>query len=232
MIDIVQASEHLESASSVQELVSIYTRYLDNIGEFHYALGRFDRFRKRPHDIIHISYPQEWVAHYADRKYISDDPTISRSSHTETPYLWQQIDNLRPAQHAIFADLSDFGIRDGYTIPIHAPDGMVFVASFALRRAALSSIERLAITTLTTQFYFRYRTLSPPAPSARITLSGRETECLCWAARGKSSWETGTILGITEGTVNFHVKNALAKLRCNNRIVGVVRAICLGLISP
>ncbi|MBB2158288.1 hypothetical protein HLH33_18665 [Gluconacetobacter diazotrophicus] len=232
MIDIVQAADHLESASSVRDLVSLYTKHLDNIGEFHYAFGRFDRFRKRPHDIIHVSYPEEWVAHYTDRGYISDDPTISRSTHAETPYLWRQLDDLRPAQRAIFAGLSDFGIRDGYTIPMHAPDGMVFVASFALRRAALSSAERLAIMTLTTQFYFRYRALSPAAPSARIALSGREAECLCWAAQGKSSWETGMILGITESTVNFHVKNALAKLQCNNRIVGVVRAICLGLISP
>ncbi|GBQ31150.1 LuxR family transcriptional regulator [Gluconacetobacter sacchari] len=232
MINIVQASDHLESASSLRELISVYTRFLDNIGEFHYALGRFDRFRKRPHDIIHVSYPQEWVALYTERKYISDDPTILRSSHTEMPYLWHEIDDLRPTQRAIFAGLSDFGIRDGYTIPIHSPDGMVFVASFALRQTALSSVERLAITTLTTQFYFRYRGLSVPAPPTRIRLSGREAECLRWAARGKSSWETGMILGISESTVNFHVKNALVKLRCNNRIVGVVRAICLGLISP
>src|SRR5262245_54643419 len=44
-----------------------------------------------------------------------------------------------------------------------------------------------------------------------IELSDREKTCLGWTALGKSSWETGQILLISENTVIFHIKNAMRK---------------------
>ncbi|MDP7651842.1 MAG: LuxR C-terminal-related transcriptional regulator [Rhodospirillales bacterium] len=40
------------------------------------------------------------------------------------------------------------------------------------------------------------------------------------------------IIGISEHTVNFHLKNAMAKLEAGSRVVAVVKAIRAGLISP
>lgn len=232
MIDIVTASDCMESVRSIKDLLTVYHHFLSNVSDLYFALGRFDRFHKRPHEIIIVNYPKEWVSYYTDRKYIFDDPTVSRSAQTQIPYLWHEFRDLRPSQRAIFSDLSDFGVQDGYTIPLHAPDGMTFVASFAFRRPVISAYDRVTITALTSQFYFRYKQLLNPSSSPSKLLSEREGECLVWAARGKSSWETGIILGISENTVNFHIKNALGKLQSTNRIEGVVRAICLGLISP
>ncbi|MFT8642871.1 autoinducer binding domain-containing protein [Gluconacetobacter sp.] len=231
MIDIVTASDCMESMCSTKELLTAYHSFLSDISDVYFALGRFDRFNKRDNEIISVNYPEEWVSRYTDRKYIFEDPTISQSAQTQIPYLWHEFRDLRPSQRAIFSDLSDFGVQAGYTIPLHAPDGMTFVASFAFRRPVIPAVDRVAITALTSQFYFRYKRLLSSSSSQNV-LSERERECLCWAARGKSSWETGMILGITENTVNFHIKNALGKLQSNNRIEGVVRAICLGLISP
>jgi DNA-binding CsgD family transcriptional regulator len=61
-------------------------------------------------------------------------------------------------------------------------------------------------------------------------LSARELDCLHWAALGKTSWETALILGLSEHTINFHVKNACAKLGADNRRAAVVMAIRLGLL--
>jgi LuxR family quorum-sensing system transcriptional regulator CciR len=63
-------------------------------------------------------------------------------------------------------------------------------------------------------------------------LSDREKACLSWAVRGKSSWEIGKILSISENTVVFHIKNAMRKLNTNSRTVAAFRAIRLGLIEP
>ena len=43
-------------------------------------------------------------------------------------------------------------------------------------------------------------------------LSPRQFECLEWAARGKSAWDTGQIVGISRRTVLFHLEGAKAKL--------------------
>ncbi len=63
-----------------------------------------------------------------------------------------------------------------------------------------------------------------------VVLSAREKECLCWVEEGKSSWEIGVILRISENTVNFHLKNAMRKLEVTSRIQCVIRARRVGLI--
>jgi DNA-binding CsgD family transcriptional regulator len=71
----------------------------------------------------------------------------------------------------------------------------------------------------------------PEKDTPAITLSQRERDCLNWTAQGKSSWDIGMILAISENTVNFHVKNAMRKLGSTSRIVAVLKAVRLGLIS-
>jgi DNA-binding CsgD family transcriptional regulator len=63
-------------------------------------------------------------------------------------------------------------------------------------------------------------------------LSEREKACLSWAAVGKSSWEIGRILAISENTVIFHIKNAMRKLGANSRTLAALKAVQLGLIEP
>lgn len=63
------------------------------------------------------------------------------------------------------------------------------------------------------------------------TLSGRELQCLNWVATGKTSWETAAILGLSERTVNFHIKNACRKLNVYSRQAGVTQALRLGLLQ-
>ena len=62
-------------------------------------------------------------------------------------------------------------------------------------------------------------------------LSGREVQCLEWVSRGKTSWETATILGLSERTVNFHLLNACRKLNVYGRQAGVAQAMRLGLLT-
>lgn len=71
----------------------------------------------------------------------------------------------------------------------------------------------------------------PIAGRESVELSEREKACLTWVARGKSSWETGQILSISENTVNFHVKNSMRKLGVGSRALAAVKTIQLGLIT-
>lgn len=52
-------------------------------------------------------------------------------------------------------------------------------------------------------------------------------DCLKW---GKTCSETGTILGISERTVRFHIRNILDKLDVTTTRYAVVKAIAEGLI--
>jgi DNA-binding NarL/FixJ family response regulator len=68
--------------------------------------------------------------------------------------------------------------------------------------------------------------------SRQVALNDRETECLTWSARGKTSPEIATILGLSKRTVNFHIENACRKLNVSTRTEAVVKAAAGRLINP
>ena len=61
--------------------------------------------------------------------------------------------------------------------------------------------------------------------------AGVELEALRWTMEGKTAWEVGTILGISERTAVLHVNNAMHKLGCASKHQAVLKALRLGLIS-
>jgi DNA-binding CsgD family transcriptional regulator len=65
---------------------------------------------------------------------------------------------------------------------------------------------------------------------ARSTLSPRERECLELAFQGLTARETSQRLQCTERTVNYHLANAMSKLRVDNKLAAIQRACWLGAI--
>ena len=65
-----------------------------------------------------------------------------------------------------------------------------------------------------------------------VGLNDREVEALTWAARGKTSAEIATIVGVTKRTVDFHMDNARAKLGVATRTAAVLKAATGRLIEP
>jgi DNA-binding CsgD family transcriptional regulator len=47
---------------------------------------------------------------------------------------------------------------------------------------------------------------------------------------GKTAWEVGSLMGISERTAVMHVTNAMHKLGCVNKHQAVLKALRLGLI--
>jgi DNA-binding CsgD family transcriptional regulator len=75
------------------------------------------------------------------------------------------------------------------------------------------------------------RILTPaPADPALPSLTPRELESLRWTMEGKTAWEVGNVLGITERTAALHVNNATHKLGCINKHQAVLKALRLGLL--
>lgn len=50
------------------------------------------------------------------------------------------------------------------------------------------------------------------------------------AAEGKTAYEIGVILGLTERTINFHISRSIVKLNACNKTNAVVKAVLMGLI--
>ena len=62
-------------------------------------------------------------------------------------------------------------------------------------------------------------------------LTGRELDCLYWAALGYSAVESAQIMGIQHDTVRQYIKHALKKLNARNKTQGIWLAYRLGYLA-
>jgi len=84
---------------------------------------------------------------------------------------------------------------------------------------------------LTAQYRSRLNELRGDRTEGAKSLTLKERECLRWCKEGKTNWEIGEIMSISEKTVEFHLSNTIKKLNVSNRITAVVKGIQLGVIS-
>jgi DNA-binding CsgD family transcriptional regulator len=67
------------------------------------------------------------------------------------------------------------------------------------------------------------------SPAPMLALTPRELEVLRWTLEGKTAWEVGAILNITERTAVLHLDNATLKLQAKNKHQAVLKALRYGL---
>ena len=189
-----------------------------------------------PPPAVLLNYPWDWQERYFKRGYQNVDPVVLYSASIAVPYAWDDVPkflSIDGQQRLLFNEAAEAGLNNGLTVPLLGPAGSLAVVSFASSqpiKEAPVHLERLHV--IAAQFHVAYLDLLQVGQRAgpRPILSGRERECLKWIARGKSSWDIGRILSISEYTVNYHVRKALRKLETSSRTVAVVKAIRLGLI--
>lgn len=223
--------ENFSSAANLEQLCGKFRDVIGDIGRFYYALGRFRPHTSREEGVLMVHYPEDWQKHYHSKRYIDIDPTIDSMSDRNAPYGWDKLSDLDAGRQQLFNDVRDLGVVAGLTVPIHLADGTTFLASFAAQDAGAAQRHRSYLGLIAAQFLERHTTLlNASRPAAGLTI--RERDCLTWTARGKSAWEIGVVLSISENTVNFHLKNACAKLDSKGRMLAVVKAIMMGVITP
>jgi LuxR family quorum-sensing system transcriptional regulator CciR len=118
------------------------------------------------------------------------------------------------------------------TIPIHVPGEASGLCSFVLSSERALPRESLPAAQYLASFAFEAaRRLagrrSPPMPR----LTRRQLDCVVLAARGKSDWVAGQILGLAPDTVHKYLEQAKARVGVSSRTELVVRALYDGQIS-
>jgi LuxR family quorum sensing-dependent transcriptional regulator len=230
----------LTSARSVAELESIGTDFAQSIGcrYFSYVVSRPPRGGVVCRNPFIASYAGEWKARYLARRYQFYDPVVTVSKKTRVPFFWGQRGFLRPfekAERYVFHEAAEFGILEGYAVPVVGPDLDAAVFSVVVdSRNGISDIVEEKIGELqifATRFHdAAVRFEGSEAAAADIALSTREKEVLTWTAEGYSSEAVATRLGLSTSAVNYHVTNCCRKLGAGNKIHAVALAIRMNLM--
>ena len=133
---------------------------------------------------------------------------------------------------------AQFGYRTGIAMAMHLPDGKHFVLGVDRDQPLPEDTEELQRTVADLQLFAVHaqdaamRILVPPElQPERPALTPRELEVLRWTMEGKTAWEVGAVLGISERTAVLHITNAMHKLGGVNKHQAVLKALRLGLIS-
>ncbi len=228
--NFISSSQTVVSAQALQDL------YLGAIEAEGYQNAVFAKAReRRVIDIPWMRFPKGYAESYVENQWDKIDPIVQFVHSALRPFAWADVcrrTKLSAHQSKFLEDCRDMGVHSGITIPLHGPGTDVDLISLSLRDERSTRGDRLTtIYGLTFQYRLRLSEISDEAVVPGRDLTSKEVECLKWCKEGKTNWEIGEILSISEKTVEFHVSNTIRKLGVSNRITAVVKGIQNGLIS-
>ncbi len=166
------------------------------------------------------------------------DPTIKQYRESVLPFAWDQELYVTADAGDLWEEFNCHGFSSGIAVPMPAVNGYSMAIGLSRDGALPKDQQKLLRLVADAQLFALF---SQPAasrlfaddatPCALPRLTGRELEALKWTKEGKTAWEVGRILGISERTAVFHLSNCAQKLGVSSKRAAVVKAIALKLIT-
>ncbi len=167
------------------------------------------------------------------------------------PFFWRDPDvqaGIDERRRALLTLAAGLGVADGFTVPIRPPAappaaGTVVpgpaapgpaapgLAAPGLAASGAVAPDAMAYRAAHSEIILaheRVRALSGAAPAPSLGLTAGERDCLALAARGKTDWEIGAILGLTQRQVHHLIERAKARAGVATRVQAIVRAFASG----
>lgn len=194
---------------------------------------------KRATPLVAMTYSADWQKHYSQNDYVDIDPVVRAGIGGILPVDWASLDRKHATVKRFFGEAQEFKVGgQGLSIPVRGRHGEFALFSVT---SPMSPVEwerlkhRYMRDFMLLAYNFHSFALNAEhieqGEEYRDKLSFREVESLRWTAMGKSAWDAGQIMGVSERTVKFHLENARAKLRAMNTTHAVSKAISLNLIT-
>jgi len=190
--------------------------------------------------INHRSEDAFWE-NYTTCDFIKVDPIIAQSIEYSQPIKWKDTYTAyRNKQddgkvEKLIRSSEEHCLQNGITFAVNkkeSPD-IFIIFSFCMKS---SDFDAVSVHKLNVLLPYAYKPIQKLYQSNHSTcsthknLTSRELEVLEWITQGKTSWETGKILSISERTVKFHLNNMYQKLNVTNRTQAITTAMSHGLI--
>ena len=238
--EITRCASEAELCSAVQQGV----RQLGFVG---FTCSSFRRIGQLlSHNLEFSTMPADFVAAFDMENLFARDPVARRAKTEHEPFFWsrEDYDPLNDTHRRIERLRREVGVAGGLCCLLWertgglGSGGLILNASGAAFRSAIGT--RTALQVIAGQIFVKLgdlratSTVSAAAEESMAPpghLTDREQAVMGWIASGKSSWEVGRILSISEHTVNTHIERVVGKLGAANRAEAVAKAIVLNQLS-
>lgn len=225
---IFELISNINATTSIAAAWETYMAAARAVG-LNYGLAYFMVDEKAINDsIIMQTLPPGWLENYVRKDYQTHDPLVRIGHGSMSPTAWTITDwdgLLTGKQIGWRDDNKSFGICTGLLIPDRR-DGHLKVISLLGGAVSIDLADQKAL------YFAGLEMLSHMHELGLITgaetpplLSPRERDCLHWIAAGKSDWEIGQILSISEKTVGTHIDRLKHKLGVATRAQAIVAAL-------
>ena len=165
------------------------------------------------------------------------DPVMQHCKRQSVPIIWDQATYVSRGLGEKWEEQARFGISNGIALALHMPEGRHFFLGVERDQPVPADPAELTRVVADLQLFAVHaqdaalRILVPGSADPSLpSLTPRELEALRWTMEGKTAWEVGDVLGISERTAVLHVSNATHKLGCVNKHQAVLKALRLGLL--
>jgi len=189
------------------------------------------------HESINHSYPLKWVQSYSENNFGPVDPVVLMGAQTTEPFKWETAYHdvkLTSKMKEFIALAEDYGMKAGISCSQNASVGerLDTLMSFETTGYKIGHEYLVIVAYILPHLHEAIvrinKTDQIPKDIPGFTL--RERETLKWSYEGKTAWEIGVILSISERTVKFHLNNIYQKLNVSNRSQAVAKAIRYGIV--
>lgn len=184
--------------------------------------------------MMYSDYPTPLIEERFTKNQFSLDPIVQYGMRSRHAFTWQQAYEFASRfgqEMAIHA--REFRMNDGLMFPMRSPGRFDGGVSLAAEHVEISAEERADLNLAAVHCYYLLDSLQDNQFIIEdIVLTRREMEVLQFAAVGKTFWEIGMILGISEAAAKDAMTRARKRLGATNTAHAVSTAISRDLILP
>lgn len=226
------AFEFIERSNAVEDVSSLLANLSYSVGIFgfrHLALVGLPDDVNRRGTVQLMDWPNGWYDRYIKHKYYRYDHIRQRMMATSQPFYWREVPpdpQHRSIVTKIEHEAAELGMCSGYCVPLYS--SLFWQSALSLSsdhpKLTLGEDERAAINLMAVyanNSVIRIRTNTPSGSH----LSEREREVLRWCKEGKSAWEIGIILSVSECTVKKHLTSIRSKYDVGTTLHAVVEGL-------
>lgn len=229
--------EKLSLCESAQDVFAITDAYGKSLGFDVSILAVCGRLIIKSESVppFLTSASSDWVERYMELDLYSLDPITHMVMRCCRPFTYEEAYAAPTPQTLMYKEeAAAYGLEFGWAVPVHKAGMGPGVISYAGRKKVdLDSAELMEMAMIGMAAFERAsKYFAQMVPEIGLKLSDRERAVLTLVARGKTNWEIGIVLSISEYSVRDYLKALSVKLNTSNRAHSVARAMQLGLIVP
>lgn len=226
----------LDAAVTNEQALGIYTNYASRFGLTKFLVSQIVNplSEEAPHAMMHSNWPTPILENRFAGMNLLHDPVVQYGMQSRFPFLWAEA--YRHASkygRQLMDSARDFHLDEGITFPMRRPGAPLGGISLGGDHLDLSDDDKSALELASLHCYSKLEELHPPYPVQELReLSPQEKDVLQFATAGKTSWETGVIMQISESAVKDALRRAREKLDAVNTLHACTKAISRDLIIP